>query len=76
MNTDVNVDIIFSTLEKKYKNEQITTIDGLKIDFEDGWVHLRQSNTEPVIRIYAESKDKAKADALANQMIDKIKPLI
>ena len=76
LNTDVNVDIIFSTLEKKYKNEQITTIDGLKIDFEDGWVHLRQSNTEPVIRIYAESKDKAKADALANQMIDKIKPLI
>ena len=39
-------------------------------------MHLRQSNTEPVIRIYAESKDKAKADALANQMIDKIKPLI
>lgn len=76
LNTDVDVDIIFSTLEKKYKNEQITTIDGLKIDFEDGWVHLRQSNTEPIIRIYAESKDKAKADALANQMIDEIKPLI
>ena len=76
LNTDVDFGIIFSTLEKKYKNEQITTIDGLKIDFDDGWVHLRQSNTEPIIRIYAESKDKAKADALANQMIDKIKSLI
>ena len=42
----------FRIFKEKYKNEQITTIDGLKIDFEDGWVHLRKSNTEPIIRIY------------------------
>ena len=48
----------------KYQNEQITTIDGLKIDFKDGWVHLRKSNTEPIIRIYAESEGKDKANVV------------
>ena len=48
---EIDVDKILELLKEKYKNEQITTIDGLKIDFEDGWVHLRKSNTEPIIRI-------------------------
>ena len=73
---EINVDNILSTLEEKYQDEQITTIDGLKIDFEDGWVHLRKSNTEPIIRIYAESEGEKKANSFAEKMIIEIKELI
>ena len=73
---EINVDEILKILAEKYKNEQITTIDGLKIDFEDGWVHLRKSNTEPIIRIYAESEGKEKANSFAEKMINEIKNLI
>ena len=73
---EIDVDAILTTLEEKYKNEQITTIDGLKIDFQEGWVHLRKSNTEPIIRIYAESEGKEKANKFANDMINEIKELI
>ena len=72
----IDVDNILTTLEEKYKNEQITTIDGLKIDFKDGWVHLRKSNTEPIIRIYAESEDEKKANTFAQKMIQEIKELL
>ncbi|MDG1349255.1 MAG: phosphoglucosamine mutase [Flavobacteriales bacterium] len=73
---EIDVDAILSALEDKYKNEQITTIDGLKIDFKEGWVHLRKSNTEPIIRIYAESEGEEKANEFANNMINEIKGLI
>ena len=73
---DVNVNLILSTLERKFKNEDITTIDGLKIDFNDGWVHLRKSNTEPIIRIYAESNSQEDASKLADDMILEIKKII
>ena len=73
---DIDVDNILTTLEEKYKNEQITTIDGLKIDFKDGWVHLRKSNTEPIIRIYAESEGEKKANTFAQKMIQEIKELL
>jgi phosphomannomutase len=73
---EIDVDKILSNLEQKYQNEQITTIDGLKIDFEEGWVHLRKSNTEPIIRIYAESEGEEKATAFAQKMINEIKELI
>ena len=63
-------------MEEKYKHEQITTIDGLKIDFKDGWVHLRKSNTEPIIRIYAESEGEKKANTFAQKMIQEIKELL
>ena len=68
--------MILSTLERKFKNEDITTIDGLKIDFNDGWVHLRKSNTEPIIRIYAESSSQEAASKLAEDMILEIKKII
>jgi phosphomannomutase len=68
--------LILSTLERKFKNEDITTIDGLKIDFNDGWVHLRKSNTEPIIRIYAESNSQEAASKLAEDMILEIKKII
>jgi len=73
---EINVDVILSSLEQKYKSEDITTIDGLKIDFNDGWVHLRKSNTEHIIRIYAESEGKTKAIALAKRFINEIKSLL
>jgi phosphomannomutase len=73
---EIDVDAILATLKEKYKHEQITTIDGLKIDFQEGWVHLRKSNTEPIIRIYAESEGEEKANKFANDMINEVKELI
>ena len=60
-------------MEEKYKDEDVSTIDGVKINFESEWVHLRKSNTEPIIRIYSESQSKEKADELANKIIEEIK---
>jgi phosphomannomutase len=73
---EIDTDAILSALAEKYKKEKITTIDGLKIDFEEGWVHLRKSNTEPIIRIYAESEGEEKANEFAINMINEIKELI
>ncbi len=72
----IDVDAILSVLAEKYKKEKITTIDGLKIDFAEGWVHLRKSNTEPIIRIYAESEGEEKANEFATNMINEIQELI
>ena len=65
------IDKILSEMQKIYANENVNTIDGVKISFEDKkqWVHLRRSNTEPIIRIYAEAATKEEADALANEVI-------
>ena len=68
---DINVDALLARLAKKYQatpNCTVTTIDGVKIDFEDGWVHLRKSNTEPIIRIYSEAATEARANALAEDV--------
>ncbi|MFM7024301.1 MAG: phosphoglucosamine mutase [Flavobacteriales bacterium] len=73
---DINVDLILEKMAKKYAHENISTIDGVKIDFTKEWVHLRKSNTEPIIRIYSESASKETADGLANKIIDDIKALI
>lgn len=74
----INVDQVLETVRKKYSAERISTVDGVKIDFEKEkeWVHLRKSNTEPIIRIYAESRDEAKADALAKRIIRDIEVVI
>ena len=69
----IDVDAILIAMTEKYKNEDITTIDGVKIDFAFEWVHLRKSNTEPIIRIYTEAPTQAAADALAIRIIDEIK---
>ncbi|MBI2966540.1 MAG: phosphoglucosamine mutase [Bacteroidetes bacterium] len=68
----INIEKVFSTIEKKYKKYSITKSDGLKIDFETGWVHLRKSNTEPVMRIYSESRTKEGADGLADALLQLI----
>ena len=59
-------------MEAKYSSEDINTIDGVKIDFEEKWVHLRKSNTEPIIRIYTEAKSQQAADDLAERFINEI----
>jgi phosphomannomutase len=72
----IDVDAILVAMTEKYKNEQISTIDGVKIDFPENWVHLRKSNTEPIIRIYTEAKSQQEADDLAQRIIEEIKELI
>lgn len=69
----IDVDAILVAMTEKYKNEDITTIDGVKIDFANEWVHLRKSNTEPIIRIYTEAPTQNQADALAFRINDEIK---
>ncbi|HET8735744.1 MAG TPA: phosphoglucosamine mutase [Pricia sp.] len=73
---NLNVDGILKAMEKKYRDEDISTIDGVKIDFPENWVHLRKSNTEPIIRIYTEAKSQEKADGLANRIIGEIQEVI
>ncbi|MDE6360189.1 MAG: phosphoglucosamine mutase [Muribaculaceae bacterium] len=65
---DIDVDAILDAMKERYKSEKITDIDGVKIDFPQSWVHLRKSNTEPIIRIYAEAHTMEEADALANDI--------
>jgi phosphomannomutase len=65
---DIDVDAILLKMKEKYANEKITVIDGVKIDFKNSWVHLRKSNTEPIIRIYAEAATMAEADSLAENV--------
>ncbi|WP_369993113.1 phosphoglucosamine mutase [Winogradskyella sp.] len=69
----LDVDGILNTMESNYSHENLTTIDGVKIDFADSWVHLRKSNTEPIIRIYTEAQSQEAADSLADRFITEIK---
>lgn len=71
----VDVDAILVAMADKYKDEEVTTIDGVKIDFSDGWVHLRKSNTEPIIRVYSEGPTTARAEELAAGIMEDIRAL-
>ena len=71
----IDVDGILATLTETYKSENITTIDGVKIDFPTEWVHLRKSNTEPIIRIYTEAPTQDAADALAVRFVNELKAI-
>ena len=71
----LNVDAILKEIETRYASENITTIDGVKIDFPNNWVHLRKSNTEPIIRIYTEAPTQNDADALADRFIAELKEI-
>ena len=73
LNSNIDLDGLLATIEKKYENESLNTIDGVKIDFQDSWVHLRKSNTEPIIRIYTEATSQEEADVLANRFITELK---
>ena len=72
LTSGLNPDKVLLAMQEKYAHEQITTIDGLKIDFPFSWVHLRKSNTEPIIRIYTEAKSQTEADALATHFMEKM----
>lgn len=73
---DIDVDAILDAMQKKYASEKITTIDGVKIDLADSWVHLRKSNTEPIIRIYTEAPTQQQADELAQKIMEEIKSIV
>jgi len=70
---ELDVDAILKAMESHFKNEKVSTVDGVKIDFTKSWVHLRKSNTEPIIRIYTEAQSQTEADDLADSIITKIK---
>lgn len=72
---DINVDAILVKMKEKYSNEDVNDIDGVKIDFADSWVHLRKSNTEPIIRIYSEAATMEQADALAKKIMGEIESI-
>lgn len=76
LSQETNVDEILVKIKDKYKTENITDIDGVKIDFEEKWVHLRKSNTEPIIRIYSEAKTMQEAEELAIQIINDAKNIV
>ena len=72
---EIDVDNVLESIKEKFSNEEINTIDGVKINFAKEWVHLRKSNTEPIIRIYAESENEEKAEELAKKFIEEINSL-
>jgi phosphomannomutase len=73
---DIDVDNILLKMKEKHASEQVTDIDGVKIDFENSWVHLRKSNTEAIIRVYAEANSMENAENLAETIIGQIRELI
>ncbi|HZH94761.1 MAG TPA: phosphoglucosamine mutase, partial [Flavisolibacter sp.] len=73
---DLDVPAIFERIKKKYKNNPSNSEDGLKIEFDSDWVHLRTSNTEPIIRIYAESSFETTANNIAMRLMQDIKEFI
>ena len=73
---EMDIDVLLIKVQEKYKNEKTSTIDGLKIDFANEWVHLRRSNTEPIIRIYSEAENETVAENLANKIISDIKEIL
>jgi phosphomannomutase len=68
----MDVDGLLATIAEAYANEKVTTVDGVKIDFADRWVHLRKSNTEPIVRIYTEAPSAEAAHALADRFIEEL----
>jgi len=72
----LDIDGLLATMQQRYQHEDHSTIDGLKIDFAEEWVHLRKSNTEPIIRIYAEGPTQARADAIAQRMMDEVQAIV
>ncbi len=73
---EMDIDHLLIKVQDKYKNEKTSTIDGLKIDFANQWVHLRRSNTEPIIRIYSEAENETTAENLAQKIISDIKEIL
>ncbi len=75
LSANLNVDLILDSIAKAYQEFKVNTIDGVKIDFPEGWVHLRKSNTEPIIRIYAEASTEEQANTFAQQIMNAIEKI-
>ena len=75
LNPKFNFNQLIKLVKSKYGNQKISTVDGVKIDFPSSWVHLRMSNTEPILRIYSEAKTQEESDELANDFISEIREL-
>jgi phosphomannomutase len=69
----MDADDLLAKVAEQFKDEKINTLDGVKIDFDEGWVHFRKSNTEPIVRVYSEGKSEADARSLADKVLDVIK---
>jgi phosphomannomutase len=76
LDLSVNIEKLFEELENKYSKYPVNTIDGVKIEFDKDWVHLRRSNTEPIIRIYAESNSETTADNISNQIMSDLRTFV
>ena len=75
LSNDIDISEILKKLSGEYKNEKQNDIDGLKIDFDEKWIHLRKSNTEPILRVYSEAKSIKDANELVKEMKIKIKSI-
>ena len=73
---DTDVDAILAKVKELYKNEEVNDIDGVKIDFPDKWVHLRKSNTEPIIRVYSEASTMEAADEIGKKVMDVVYSMV
>jgi phosphomannomutase len=76
LTAEMDIDALLVKVQERYKNQPSSTIDGLKIEFDNEWVHLRRSNTEPIIRIYSEAENETVAEGLANKIISDIKEIL
>ena len=72
LDSGTDIDGLLEKMEKSYSGEQINRVDGMKVDFEDGWIHLRKSNTEPIIRVYAEAGTKAELESMVGDLMKKM----
>ncbi len=76
LNAGIDVDSLLADMAQKYAHEEVNTVDGVKIDFSEGWVHLRKSNTEPIVRVYTEAPTQEKANELGERFLAEIKALL
>ena len=76
LSAEVNLKDVLDKIKDKYKNQPVNTEDGVKIEFDKDWVHLRGSNTEPIIRIYAESSSETMADNIAKRIMQDIRDIM
>ncbi len=76
LDSSVDLKAILAKIAEKYANYQVNTVDGVRVDFDDSWVHVRSSNTEPIMRIYAEALTPQVAENIANKLMSDIKEML
>ena len=76
LSEDLDLDRILKEIESKYSDHNPITIDGVKIEFESSWVHLRKSNTEPIVRVYTEAKSEKESEELAERFLRELQEIV